>query len=81
MKISVINNKNIYFCSTGADRSVAASMPDAREAMLNAAVDSLSAFGSTLPSSQRIGTVSTIHSLRLLPLLISALVKFVSIDK
>jgi hypothetical protein len=50
LKISVINNKNIYFCSTGADRSVAASMPDAREAMLNAAVDSLSAFGSTLPS-------------------------------
>jgi hypothetical protein len=41
----VINNKNIYFCSTGADRSVAASMPDAREAMLNAAVDSSSAFG------------------------------------
>lgn len=60
----------------GADRSVTASLPDAREAMLNASVDSLSAFGSTLPSSQRVGSLPICYSLRLLPMLISAMCKF-----
>lgn len=61
-----------------ADRSVAASLPDAREALINAALDSLSAFGSTLTASQRAGSLPMVYSLRLLPLLIAALVKFVA---
>ncbi|XP_060080427.1 protein transport protein Sec24A-like isoform X2 [Ylistrum balloti] len=59
----------------GADRSVTSSMSDAREALINAAIDSLSSFGSTLPASQRLGCLPTSFSIRLLPALVLALLK------
>ncbi|XP_033742326.1 protein transport protein Sec24A-like isoform X2 [Pecten maximus] len=59
----------------GADRSVTSSMSDAREALINAAIDSLSSFGSTLPASQRLGCLPTAFSIRLLPTLVLALLK------
>jgi len=61
------------------DRSVTSSMSDAREALINAAIDSLTAFGSTLPSSQRIGGLSIAFNLRLLPAFVLAMLKFVSV--
>ncbi|OWF43608.1 protein transport protein Sec24A-like isoform X2 [Mizuhopecten yessoensis] len=59
----------------GADRSVTSSMSDAREALINAAIDSLSSFGNTLPASQRMGCLPTSFSIRLLPTLVLALLK------
>lgn len=62
----------------GVDRSVTSSLTDAREAMINAAVDSLSAYGNTIPASQRIGAVPAPFSIRLLPAFVLAMLKSVS---
>ena len=55
------------------------SMGDARDAMLNAAIDMLGAYGHTLTASQRMGQLPCPYSLRLMPLYILALTKSVSI--
>lgn len=54
-------------------------MSDAREAVVNACVDALGAYGDTLSSQQRTGALPSPYSLRLLPLYISALLKHPSI--
>lgn len=61
------------------DRSINASVGDAREALINACVDSLGTYGSTLSAQQRMGTLPAPYSLRLLPLYVSALLKHPSI--
>ncbi|XP_067928230.1 protein transport protein Sec24A-like isoform X2 [Watersipora subatra] len=61
------------------DRSQNSAVADAREALVNACVDALGAYGSTLTNQQRMGTVPAPHSLRLLPLYVSALLKHTSI--
>ncbi|XP_061197117.1 protein transport protein Sec24A-like isoform X3 [Saccostrea echinata] len=57
------------------DRSVTSSLTDAREALINAAMDSLASFGSTIPPAQRIGSLPICYSLRMLPTFILALLK------
>ena len=54
-------------------------MNDAREALVNACVDALGAYGGILSSQQRMGTLPAPYSLRLLPLYVSALLKHPSI--
>ena len=54
------------------------SLPDAREAMINAAMDSLASFGNTIPPAQRIGSLPISFTLRMLPTFILALLKSVS---
>ncbi|KAL3877465.1 hypothetical protein ACJMK2_035167 [Sinanodonta woodiana] len=61
-----------------SDRTATTSLSDARDALINAAVDILSAYGSTLPGSQRIGTLPACHSLRLIPMYILAMLKHVA---
>ena len=61
-----------------SDRSVQQSVGDAREALINAAVDMLTSFGSTLVSSQRVGQLPCPRNLRLIPLYVLALSKYVS---
>ncbi|XP_014678534.1 PREDICTED: protein transport protein Sec24B-like [Priapulus caudatus] len=57
------------------DRSLTGSLKDSREAFINVCTDVVSAYGQTMSSSQRYGTVTLPYSLRLLPLLILALLK------
>ncbi|XP_064628770.1 protein transport protein Sec24A-like isoform X2 [Lineus longissimus] len=59
----------------GVDRTHASSLGDAREAMINAAVDAIGAFSSTLPAAQRIGSLSACYSIRLLPMYVLAMMK------
>ena len=64
---------------TAVDKSVTASLSDARDAMINSVVDMIGAYGtSCLSSSQRIGSLHCPHSLRLMPVYILAMLKFVS---
>ncbi|XP_053317480.1 protein transport protein Sec24B isoform X2 [Spea bombifrons] len=56
------------------DRSVASSLSDARDALVNAVVDSLSSYNSTLSNLQQTTLIAP-HSLRLFPLYILALLK------
>jgi hypothetical protein len=74
-----VSNPCVYLC-VGADRCVLSSVGDAREAMINAATDALSAYGATVPASQRIGTLPSPYSIRLLPLYIQSMLKYVSIE-
>ncbi|XP_043917273.1 protein transport protein Sec24B-like isoform X2 [Protopterus annectens] len=60
--------------SMGVDRSVTASLSDARDALVNAAIDSLSAYRSTVSNLQQSALIAP-HSLRLFPLYILALLK------
>ena len=53
-------------------------MSDAREAVVNAAIDVLNSYASTLTSSQRVGSLCINESLRLMPLYCLALLKSVS---
>lgn len=53
------------------------SMGDARDAMMNAAIDMLGAYGNTLTASQRVGQLPVPYSLRLMPLYIHSLMKSV----
>ncbi|XP_038596522.1 protein transport protein Sec24A [Tachyglossus aculeatus] len=56
------------------DRSVSASLSDARDALVNAVIDSLSAYRSSILSGQQPGLMVP-YSLRLFPLLVLALLK------
>jgi protein transport protein SEC24 len=67
-----------HFYLTAVDRSVSSSLSDAREAMLNAAMDSVASFGGTIPPAQRIGSLPMSYTLRMLPAFILALLKSVS---
>lgn len=60
------------------DRSQGAGVAEAREALVNAAVDALTAFGSTLAPAQRSGALPCPYSLRLLPLYVVAMLKSVA---
>lgn len=56
------------------DRSVASSLSDARDALVNAAIDSLSAYRSSALTVQQPGLLAP-HSLRLFPMFVLALLK------
>ncbi|XP_068019535.1 protein transport protein Sec24A [Melanerpes formicivorus] len=56
------------------DRSVSASLSDARDALVNAVIDSLAAYRSSVLSLQQPGLMAP-HSLRLFPLYVLALLK------
>uniref|UniRef100_A0A8C3JQQ1 SEC24 homolog A, COPII coat complex component n=1 Tax=Calidris pygmaea TaxID=425635 RepID=A0A8C3JQQ1_9CHAR len=56
------------------DRSVSATLSDARDALVNAVIDSLSAYRSSVLSIQQPGLMAP-HSLRLFPLYVLALLK------
>lgn len=57
------------------DKSLSACLSDAREAMINAVVDMLSAFGSTLSAGQRLGQLPCLYQMRLVPLFVLAMLK------
>ncbi|XP_022080960.1 protein transport protein Sec24A-like isoform X2 [Acanthaster planci] len=57
------------------DKSLTSTMSDARDALVNVCVDSLSAFKATLPSGQTVGTLMCPKSLRMLPLYTLAALK------
>jgi len=61
------------------DRSINTAVSDAREALVNACVDALGAYGATLGNQQRMGAVPSPYSLRLLPLYVSAMLKHPSL--
>ena len=63
---------------TAVDRCIQSSMGDARDAMLNAAIDMLSAYGGTLPVAQRMGQLASAYQTRLMPVFILAMLKYVS---
>lgn len=65
-------------CSA-VDKSLSVSMGDARDALVNSCIDMLTAYGNTLTSSQRMGQLPCPYTLRLMPLYLLALLKFVSI--
>ena len=69
---------NFSFFSTGVDKCIAQSMSDAREAMINASLDMIRAYGTTLASSQRVGQLPIIFTLRCVPLFIISMLKYVS---
>uniref|UniRef100_A0A5F9C9J8 SEC24 homolog B, COPII coat complex component n=1 Tax=Oryctolagus cuniculus TaxID=9986 RepID=A0A5F9C9J8_RABIT len=56
------------------DRSVSSSLSDARDALVNAVVDSLSAYGSTISNFQHSALIAP-NSLKLFPLYVLALLK------
>uniref|UniRef100_A0A8B9WC27 SEC24 homolog B, COPII coat complex component n=1 Tax=Bos mutus grunniens TaxID=30521 RepID=A0A8B9WC27_BOSMU len=56
------------------DRSISSSLSDARDALVNAVVDSLSAYGSTVSNVQHSGLIAP-SSLKLFPLYVLALLK------
>lgn len=57
------------------DRSINSSVNDAREALVNACSDALSAYGTSLSNQQKMGAVPAPYSLRLLPLYVLAILK------
>ena len=59
------------------DRSISSSLSDARDALVNAVVDSLSAYGSTVSNLQHSGLIAP-SSLKLFPLYVLALLKQVA---
>ncbi len=71
--------KSRVFLFPGVDKAVT-SMGDARDAMINAAVDMLGAYGTTLTNSQRLGQVPCPFTLRLMPLGVLALLKSVRMN-
>ncbi|XP_075439595.1 protein transport protein Sec24B-like [Ascaphus truei] len=60
--------------SMAADRSITSSLSDARDALVNAVVDSLASYSSTLSNLQQ-STLIAPNSLKLFPLYIQALLK------
>lgn len=62
---------------SAVDRSVTASLSDARDALVNAVIDSLSAYRSSVLSNQQPGLMVP-FSLRLFPLFVLALLKQVT---
>ena len=67
-----------FSCFLAVDKSLQYSLSDAREAFVLSTIDMLSAYSGTLPSSQLMGTLMCPYNLRLLPLFVLALLKFVS---
>ena len=69
------------FCCylAAVDKSLQYSLSDAREALVNSAIDMLNAYSGTLTSSQQMGALLCPPNMRLLPLLVLALLKFVSL--
>ncbi|XP_038061133.1 protein transport protein Sec24A-like isoform X2 [Patiria miniata] len=57
------------------DKSLTSTMSDARDALVNVSVDSLSCYKGTLPSGQTVGTLMCPKSLRMLPLYTLAALK------
>ncbi|ESO87063.1 hypothetical protein LOTGIDRAFT_210457 [Lottia gigantea] len=57
------------------DRSLTSSMGDARDALMNAAIDCIGSYSTQLNSSQKMGAVVLPHSLRIVPLFILGLLK------
>ena len=53
-------------------------MGDARDALINAALDPILAYGQQIPASQRMGALPLPFTLRILPLYILAMLKSVS---
>ncbi|XP_023590564.1 protein transport protein Sec24B isoform X3 [Trichechus manatus latirostris] len=64
----------LYTSSKAVDRSVSSSLSDARDALVNAVVDSLSAYGSTVSNLQHSALIAP-SSLKLFPLYVLALLK------
>jgi protein transport protein SEC24 len=60
------------------DRSLNSALTDARDAMMNASLDSLMAFGQQIPASQRVGTLLAPYSLRLMPVFMLAMLKHIA---
>ncbi|XP_067672447.1 protein transport protein Sec24A-like isoform X2 [Haliotis asinina] len=57
------------------DRSVSSSMGDARDALINAALDCVLSYRQQIPASQRMGALPLPFTLRILPLYILAMLK------
>lgn len=70
--------KQLYFLAV--DRSVSATLSDARDALVNAVIDSLSAYRSSVLSIQQPGLMAP-SSLRLFPLYVLALLKQVRVKR
>nr|XP_054364751.1 protein transport protein Sec24B isoform X5 [Mirounga angustirostris] len=64
----------LYTSSKAVDRSISSSLSDARDALVNAVVDSLSAYGSTVSNLQHSALIAP-SSLKLFPLYVLALLK------
>ncbi|XP_069486977.1 protein transport protein Sec24B isoform X2 [Ambystoma mexicanum] len=64
----------LYTSSKAVDRSISSSLADARDALLNAVVDSLATYGSTLSHQQQTTVIAPV-SLKLFPLYLLALLK------
>lgn len=64
----------MYHSFSAVDRSISASLSDARDALVNAVIDSLSAYRSSVLTIQQPGLMAP-FSLRLFPLYVLALLK------
>uniref|UniRef100_A0A8C0K0L5 SEC24 homolog A, COPII coat complex component n=1 Tax=Canis lupus dingo TaxID=286419 RepID=A0A8C0K0L5_CANLU len=73
-RFCIIKKNYISSILNTVDRSVTASLSDARDALVNAVIDSLSAYHSSVLSSQQPGLMVP-FSLRLFPLFVLALLK------
>lgn len=73
----VYNEIKFFNLFVAVDRSVSSSLSDAREALINAAMDALASFGNTIPPAQRIGSLPICYTLRMIPTFILALLKSV----
>jgi len=70
----------LYTLFLAVDRSVSATLSDARDALVNAVIDSLSAYRSSVLSIQQPGLMAP-YSLRLFPLYVLALLKQVRVKR
>lgn len=57
------------------DRTISSSLEDARDAMMNACLDMMSAYAAQVPASQRVGALVAPFTLRLIPLYTLAMLK------
>ena len=64
---------------TAVDRTVTSSLTDAREAIVNAAIDTLQAYGTSMSTPQKGASLVLNKELRLVPMFCLALLKSVSI--
>lgn len=74
----VIKTHFHFDCFLAVDRSISSSLSDARDALVNAVVDSLSAYGSTVSNLQHSALIAP-SSLKLFPLYVLALLKQVAL--
>lgn len=82
ISVNYITKRMIIF-STAVERSIApgGSLNDAREAMVNAAVDSMGAYNKSLPGSRGSSAILAPNSgFRLFPLYVLGLLKHVSVS-